>query len=105
MWAGRVVSGGRTKKIVPAEVEQELQERDTFLALAVFVVISATLKFLFEGVTMTAAGRVFDLGHADALTYGALLTPVLGAHSYMKGKKITAGKRDLQKAADNPDGN
>lgn len=47
-----------------------------------FIVIAVGVKFLLDGVTLTLAGTTFDFGHVDSLAYAALLTPVLGAHSY-----------------------
>lgn len=63
--------------------------KKTIERLSVMVVIAATVKFLFEG------GSITIFGHADALTYGLLLTPVLGAHSYVHTQ--------VTKGMDNPD--
>lgn len=60
--------------------------KDPMRTMAVITVGACTLKFLMEGVTATIGGYSFSLGHADAMTYAALLTPVLGAHSYTRVK-------------------
>lgn len=72
---------------------------DPMLTMSVLVVSVAALKFLLEGVTMTVGGHAVNFGHVDAMVYGALLTPVLGVHGYLKGKKSDAQK------VDNPDAN
>ena len=72
-------------------------QQDPMLTLSVFVVIACTVKFIFEGVNFSIAGHIFNFGHVDAMTYGALLTPVLGAHSYMNVKIPSTNK------VDNPD--
>lgn len=55
--------------------------------LCIAVVLVACIKFLLDGVTVHLAGISFDLGHVDAMAYGALLTPVLGAHGWIEGRK------------------
>ena len=59
------------------------KDTDPMLTLSLFVVTACTVKFLFEGVAFNLGGFNISLGHADALTYGALLTPVLSAHSFI----------------------
>lgn len=59
---------------------------ESLATLAVITILACVLKFLMEGVTFDLAGHAVSLGHADSLTYAALLTPVLGAHSYIKSK-------------------
>lgn len=51
--------------------------------LTCYTVIVCVIKFLFEGVTFDVLGHAVNLGHADAMTYGALLTPILGAHAFI----------------------
>lgn len=55
---------------------------DSILTLTCFVVIACTLKFVLEGVAVHLFGGSFTLGHADAATYMAVLTPVMGAHGF-----------------------
>lgn len=73
---------------------------DPMLTMSVIVVTAACIKFLLEGVTVNINGHAVDFGHVDALVYGALLTPVLGVHGYIKAR---TGK-GTQKV-DNPDEN
>lgn len=60
---------------------------DPMLTMSVLVVTAASLKFLLEGVSTTVNGTAISFGHVDAAVYAALLTPVLGIHGYLKGKK------------------
>lgn len=64
--------------------------------LAILVVVVASIKFLFQG------GAVTLFGTADASTYAMFLTPVLGAHGFIKGKRIS--KQTSKPKVDNPDG-
>lgn len=57
------------------------------LKLSVLVVLACTVKFLLEGVVLHYGTTSIDLGHADSLAYAALLSPVLGTHGYLQGKK------------------
>jgi hypothetical protein len=70
---------------------------DPMLTMSVIVVTVASLKFLLEGVTVTIHGHDVSFGHVDALVYGALLTPVLGVHGYIKARASKGQK------VDNPD--
>lgn len=65
----------------------ETQAMDPMLTMTVFVVIVCGLKFLFEGVSLVIGEHTFSLGHVDPSAYAALLTPVLGAHSWVAGKQ------------------
>lgn len=60
--------------------------KDHMTTLVTITVLACVTKFLMQGVTFDVFGHAINLGSADALTYGALLTPVLGAHGYMTGK-------------------
>lgn len=64
--------------------------------LVVLAVVAATLKFLTDSVVInTSATTSIILGHIDPLAYGAFLTPILGAHSYMsKDKKNPSAKKE-----------
>lgn len=61
-----------------------LQEPDTMLTVAVLSVVVCWIKFLFNDVSFTIAGHTFNCGHVDALAYGALLGPTLGAYTAKK---------------------
>ena len=61
-------------------------EYDPMLTMSVLAVTAAILKFILEGVTFVFSGHKISFGHVDSLTYGALLTPILGAHGYMATK-------------------
>lgn len=71
---------------------------DPMFTMACAAIIICLLKFLMEGVSVTLEGHVFDLGHADASTYAAILAPILGAHGYV-AVKTPKGKVKV----DNPD--
>jgi hypothetical protein len=60
--------------------------------LTVLVVVVASLKFLFQG------GSVTLFGTADASVYAMFLAPVLGTHGYIRTKAAPKQK------VDNPDG-
>lgn len=74
---------------------------DPMLTMSVIVVTCASIKFMCEGINFSYHGHAVDLGHVDAMVYGALLTPVLGVHGYIKAR---SQKPPIQKV-DNPDGN
>ena len=63
--------------------------------LAILVVVVASIKFLFQG------GSISVFGTADASTYAMFLGPVLGAHGFIKGKRIS--KQSTKQKVDNPD--
>jgi len=77
-------------------------KKDVMLTLVFFSVIIAGLKFLFEGVNLTILGHAVNLGHTDASTYAAFLTPVLGSHSYIDAQTPHLPQPPK---ADNPDEN
>ena len=62
--------------------------RKTIERLTVLVVIIASIKFLFEG------GNLHLFGHADSMTYGLFLSPVLGAHSFIHTRKDAENNAD-----------
>lgn len=78
------------------------KQPDGLLTMSCIVVGVCALKFLMEGVSFLAFGHTISLGHADALSYGAMLTPVLGAHGASEYKRISKGN-DGTAAVDNPD--
>ena len=66
--------------------------------LSIFTVLICGFRFLFDGVSTTLFGVKFELGHIDSLSYGAFLTPILAAHSYIQTRsRIKKGvKPDVQ---------
>lgn len=62
-------------------------EPDVMTTLLVITTTVASLKFLMDGVTLHISSHVISFGHMDALSYGSLLAPLLGAHGYIEGKK------------------
>jgi hypothetical protein len=67
---------------------------DPMMTLAFLAGVACIIKFLFEGVSFTIMGHIVNLGHVDSMTYVSLLTPVLGAHSYIH----VNGKKDEEEA-------
>lgn len=65
---------------------------DTMELLSIVVVLAATARFLLEGLSFKVVGHPLSFGHIDPLTYAALLSPVLGAHGYLKIKKAKTKK-------------
>lgn len=80
-------------------------ESDPVLSMATFVVAMCTIKFFFEGVSIDIAGHVFSLGHADAMTYGAMLAPILGVHGANEYKRMSMIDSGTSQGVDNPDAN
>lgn len=81
---------------------------DVMLTLSVLVVVASVIKFLIDGLHLVAFGHTLDIGHTDPMSYGSLLAPVLGAHSFQSTRDNTINP--LQKSGgtanvDNPDAN
>jgi hypothetical protein len=55
-------------------------------SMAIIVVAVCALRFLFDGVIFSIAGHIITIPHVDPLSYGSILTPVLAAHGYLRGK-------------------
>lgn len=53
------------------------------LSLSILVVVVCCFRFLMDGMEWSLFGHTITFNHIDAMTYGALLTPVLGAHGYI----------------------
>ena len=71
------------------------------LATAVaFVVVIAGLRFALDGLNINIFGHLISIGHTDSLSYGSLLSPVLGAHGYVSTRPSQSISR-----VDNPDEN
>lgn len=73
-------------------------KEDPMLTMSVLVVTVASIKFLLEGVSLTLSGQSVTFGHVEAMVYGALLTPVLGVHGYIKARVPSSTQK-----VDNPD--
>lgn len=63
------------------------ETKDLLVILTAVAVGAAILKFLLDGVIINAGVLTFNLGHIDSMTYAAFLSPILGAHSYMKSSQ------------------
>jgi len=61
-------------------------KQDVMLTLVFYAVIVAGIKFIMEGVSFSVMGHVLNLGHTDAATYAAFLTPILGTHGFIDSK-------------------
>lgn len=57
--------------------------------LSAIVVITCSIKFFLDGDTLFG----ISFGHMDPTAYIAILTPVLTAHGYIKGKEKHDEKR------------
>lgn len=78
---------------------------DPMLTITVIAVGIAALKFLLDGASITLFGHILDFGHVDPLTYGSLLTPILGAHSWQNTRPNTMNGLTVKGTGnvDNPD--
>lgn len=61
--------------------------KDPWFTLVAFATICVVIKFMAAGITFTVGGVTVNLGNVEAMAYGSLLTPILAAHGYIKGKK------------------
>lgn len=69
-------------------------KKDAMLLLTALVTIAAVIKFLLDGVTIhNSLGLSLDFGHMDSMSYACLLSPIVGAHSYLSVKK---GSEDVK---------
>ena len=66
------------------------------VTLATIVTLSAVFRFLLDGVSLVVCGHSMSFGHVDSLTYGSILTPVLGSHVFSES-------RQQPRKVDNPD--
>lgn len=60
--------------------------KEPLASLVALTILVCLIKFLMEGISFDYHNHPVSLGHADSLTYAALLGPILGAHSYTKVK-------------------
>jgi hypothetical protein len=71
------------------------------MRIAVFIVVcAAAAKFLLDGVTLQLFGHSIQFGHTDAMSFGNLLTPTLGAHAFTEAKGTA---HNVISKVDNPD--
>lgn len=61
----------------------ETGKPDLMVTLTTVVTIAAVIKFILDGVSMVINGHTISFGHVDSMTYGSVLAPVLGAHSFI----------------------
>lgn len=82
-------------------------KHDPMLTLTVLAVLICILRFLFDGATFVIFGHVLNLGHVDSMSYGALLSPVLGAHGAKEWKMSSNNPAESLSALapDDPDAN
>lgn len=86
----------------PAFKHPRTGKPDAILTLTCFAVIICVVKFLFEGVELAVHGHVLSLGHADAASYMAILTPVMGAHGVREFRNMPNPEQEPTRP-DNPD--
>lgn len=75
-----------------------LAERDGMRSMSYLTILVCLVKFMLEGMTIHFFGSVLTVNVSDAMTYGAILTPVLGAHA---ARDWQSNKKSR---VDNPDG-
>lgn len=54
--------------------------------LTSIAVLSCCFRLILEDVSFNCCGVTFGIGHTDPMAFGSLLTPILAAHGYIKGK-------------------
>jgi len=81
---------------LPLVHNPETGRPDAFVTMSLVVVLACVVKFLVDGVTFTWGGNTYNLGHIDSMTYAALLTPVLGAHSWQSIKSRTSTEEKVE---------
>lgn len=81
----------------------ETKQPDALLTMSCLVVLMCATKFIFEGVELHLFSHVISFGHADAASYAAMLTPVLGAHGASEYKRIANRLPRPTAEVDNPD--
>lgn len=67
---------------------------DVFMTMSMIATLSASARFLLEGLSFTFAEHSLTFSHIDATTYGAFLLPILGAHGYTYAAKPPVGASD-----------
>ncbi len=75
---------------------------DALLTMSCAVVGVCAAKFMMEGVVLELFGHSLSLGHADAMSYAAMLTPILGAHGASEYKRVKPNNEGSSQV-DNPD--
>lgn len=94
----------KTKPKEPSLSEsfRESFENPTFI-LASVTVGACVLRFLFDGLNVTLFGQNVIIPHTDSMSYGAILTPVLAAHGYLRGYARTPHSKPTEQKVDNPE--
>lgn len=64
------------------------------MTLSVVAALACIAKFLADGASFVINGHPVSLGHADSMSYGALLTPILGTHGYLQSLIKPKGDTD-----------
>lgn len=68
----------------------KLETKNTMLTLVVLATVVCLIKFLLEGVVLNIYAHTFNFGHVDASVYLAILSPILGSHSFIETRKVKA---------------
>lgn len=63
---------------------------DIWTSLSVLAVLTAVLRFIFEGAVFHFGATVLTV-HTDYAAYAAFLSPVLAAHSWVTNNTTNAG--------------
>lgn len=79
-------------------------KRDVLVTVTILICCVCAAKFLFEGISFTLFGHIISLGHADSMSYGAMLGPTLGAHGAVEFNRVS-NQDPNQPRVDDPDGN
>ena len=79
-----------------------LAERDAMRSMSYFAIWACLVKFFLEGMTFHFFGDVITFSVSDPMTYGAILTPILGAQATRDWKSAPRFKATAHKV-DNPD--
>lgn len=73
--------------------DPETGKPSEMVTLSMVVTLSAALRFLLDGITLDIYHHIFTFGHVDAMTYLAFLSPIVGAHGYIKGRLTGEDKK------------
>jgi len=72
------------------------------LTVTLLSVIACIVKFFFDGVSFSIFGHMVILGHADASTFGSILTPILSAHGVREWKLNSQDSDSSEDASNEP---
>lgn len=59
---------------------------DEMVTVVLLTTLAVVGRFLLDGISINIMGHKVEFGHVDAMSYAALLAPVLGAHGFMSSK-------------------